>query len=454
MVTGGPGYCGRHIVAALATRGERVVSYNRDYAESADEQVTFVQGELYDLPRLLHTIETHGVARIVHTVAMSHPDLSIEFPIATFQANVGCVSTRTDEGSTPRAETPSQSSPLGCRRRRPQANWSRGQMRRIRAIQFVAVVVAASCLAIASAAAARAAHFSVSTRRALTSIAVSGMGAGAMPGLEVGVWVPGEGSFVRAFGTGDLATRSPLQLGDHFRIANISKSFTATAILRLVDQHRFSLGAHLSDFIRGIQHGNQITVAQLLDMTSGIYDYVSDSALLHAYARNPRRPFSLHDVVSIIKHNKPMFAPGAKAVYDNSNYYLLGAIAQNVTHEPLGKVIQTEILRRLRLRHTSYPTSAAMPAPFSHGYLDQPDFPPRDVTASNPVCRPGASPPRRPSARRPARSGAKVGSPSDSTRFGPVGNVLPVYGKSDRRPPSGSICSCPATGPRSRPAPT
>ncbi len=88
MVTGGLGYCGRHIVAALAARGDRVVSYNRDYAESVDEQVTFVQGELYDIPRLLDTIETHGVARIVHTAAMSHPDLSIEFPVATFQANV------------------------------------------------------------------------------------------------------------------------------------------------------------------------------------------------------------------------------------------------------------------------------------------------------------------------------------------------------------------------------
>jgi nucleoside-diphosphate-sugar epimerase len=88
MVTGGLGYCGRHIVAALAARGEPVISYNRDYAESADERVTFVQGELYDIPRLLHTIETHGVRRIVHTAAMSHPDLSIEFPVATFQANV------------------------------------------------------------------------------------------------------------------------------------------------------------------------------------------------------------------------------------------------------------------------------------------------------------------------------------------------------------------------------
>jgi nucleoside-diphosphate-sugar epimerase len=88
MVTGGLGYCGRHIVRALADRGERVVSYNRDYYEAPDGAVTLIQGELYDLPRMLKAIEDHGVNRIVHTAAMSHPDLSVEFPIATFHANV------------------------------------------------------------------------------------------------------------------------------------------------------------------------------------------------------------------------------------------------------------------------------------------------------------------------------------------------------------------------------
>jgi len=88
MVTGGLGYCGRHIVRALADRGECVVSYNRDFSESADDLVVAVQGELYDVPRLLDTLRRHEVSRIVHTAAMSHPDLSVEFPIATFHANV------------------------------------------------------------------------------------------------------------------------------------------------------------------------------------------------------------------------------------------------------------------------------------------------------------------------------------------------------------------------------
>ena len=88
MVTGGLGYVGRHLVARLAERGETVVSYNRDYAEGTEENVVYVQGELYDLPRFVDTLCRHDVGRIVHTAAMSHPDLSVDLPITTFTANV------------------------------------------------------------------------------------------------------------------------------------------------------------------------------------------------------------------------------------------------------------------------------------------------------------------------------------------------------------------------------
>jgi UDP-glucose 4-epimerase len=75
-------------VARLAEHGEQVISYNRDFAVSERAGVTCVQGELYDLPRLVRTLQEHDVDRIVHTAAMSHPELSVELPITTITANV------------------------------------------------------------------------------------------------------------------------------------------------------------------------------------------------------------------------------------------------------------------------------------------------------------------------------------------------------------------------------
>jgi nucleoside-diphosphate-sugar epimerase len=88
LVTGGLGYVGRHIVAALDEAGRRTVSYNRDYSEMATANVISVQGELFDIPRLVSVMRERGVTRVIHTAAMSHPDLSIELPLTTVAANI------------------------------------------------------------------------------------------------------------------------------------------------------------------------------------------------------------------------------------------------------------------------------------------------------------------------------------------------------------------------------
>jgi D-alanyl-D-alanine carboxypeptidase len=268
-------------------------------------------------------------------------------------------------------------------------------MPRIRISALASTLIAASLAIVgpggaAGAATARTPQFSAQTQRTLNDIVVSGMGAASLPGLVVGVWVPGRGSFVRALGTSNLATGAPIGLNDHFRIASITKSFVATTVLRLVDQRRLSLNDKLSRYVRGIPNGDRITIAHLLNMTSGIYDYVADPALLRTYNSNPLLPFNLRRLVAIVRRNKPLFAPGAAAVYDNSNYYLLGVIAERAAGKPLPTLIKTEILDRLGMTHTSFPTTSALPSPFSHGYLAQPNFPPRDVTGSNPAFAGGA----------------------------------------------------------------
>jgi UDP-glucose 4-epimerase len=87
LVTGGLGFTGRHIIDRLIGAGYRVVSYNRDFATGGDA-VIFAQGELFDVSRLTRVMRDNGVSAVVHTAALSHPTLSIDFPVATFAANV------------------------------------------------------------------------------------------------------------------------------------------------------------------------------------------------------------------------------------------------------------------------------------------------------------------------------------------------------------------------------
>ncbi|HEX6013066.1 MAG TPA: NAD(P)-dependent oxidoreductase [Geminicoccaceae bacterium] len=88
LVTGGLGFTGRHIIQRLTSAGYHAVSYNRDFATSDDDAVTFAQGELFDVSRLTRVLRENGVSAVVHTAALSHPTLSLDFPVATFVANV------------------------------------------------------------------------------------------------------------------------------------------------------------------------------------------------------------------------------------------------------------------------------------------------------------------------------------------------------------------------------
>ncbi len=271
-------------------------------------------------------------------------------------------------------------------------------MQMLRRIVVIASVVVTACVAVgpsisvpAVAAAASAKKFDPTTIRAIDAIVNATKNGGGVPGMVVGIWDPKRGTLIKGYGTGDLTDpKATIAIDDHVRIASVTKSFTATAILQLVAANKLSLDAHLSEFVPDIANGDAITVRQLLDMTAGVFSYTEDETFVTDYFANPQLPFTAQDALTIVRAHEPDFAPGTSTHYSDSNYVLLELIAEKVTGEPLGDTIQSEILDKVGLDATSYPTTSAMPDPFSHGYLAQPFGGPRDVTLGNPGVAGGA----------------------------------------------------------------
>ncbi len=189
-------------------------------------------------------------------------------------------------------------------------------------------------------------------------------------------------------GVADLSTSQPFTATDFVRIASITKTFTATAVLRLVDRGGIALTDVLEKYVPGVINGTTATIADLLAMTSGIPDFTADAGFVKRFAADPTMPWTDRDTLAVIAEaGKPDFAPGEKVVYCDSNYALLGMVLAKVTGKAAGEVITSEVVQPLGLRSTTYPTTAAVPSPHPQGYVP-------DVSGPNGVFDNKARPPR------------------------------------------------------------
>jgi D-alanyl-D-alanine carboxypeptidase len=222
--------------------------------------------------------------------------------------------------------------------------------------------------------------------QAFTSVVRKEMAKERIPGVSVGVWVPGRGSWVRSFGVANRSTRARMRSDLHVRIASITKTFVATAVLQLVDRGRLRLEDRLDKFVKGIPNGDEITIREVLGMTAGIYDYTMDDGFTRRFDRNRLASWSPKQAIAIVKKHGPDFSPGERVSYSDSNYILLGLIIEKLTRRPVEKVIKTQILDRLGMKQTSFPTTPRIPRPFARGYFagHNGKGPLRDFTAINP----------------------------------------------------------------------
>src|SRR6266446_522482 len=140
--------------------------------------------------------------------------------------------------------------------------------------------------------------------------------------------------YKKGFGLANMEWNIPNTPGTKFRLGSITKQFTATLILQLVEQGKIKLDGKLSDYLPDYRKdtGAKVTIHNLLSHTSGVPSYTSLPGFFTNVSRNP---FAVDDFIKKYASGDLEFEPGTKFVYSNSGYFLLGAIIEKVTGKRL-----------------------------------------------------------------------------------------------------------------------
>ncbi len=172
------------------------------------------------------------------------------------------------------------------------------------------------------------------------------------PGCAILVAKKGQVIYKKAFGSAQLELNVPIQADMVFKIASVTKQFTAVAVLQLVEQGKIALQDSLQKFIPDFPlKGHTITIEHLLTHTSGIRDYMQ----IDFRGTNMERwDYAPRQLIDSFKNYALAFEPGTKYSYSNSGYYLLGYIIEKVSGKPYQRYIQDNLLTPLGLNHSYF----------------------------------------------------------------------------------------------------
>jgi D-alanyl-D-alanine carboxypeptidase len=181
-------------------------------------------------------------------------------------------------------------------------------------------------------------------------------------------------------GVAQLGSDTPVDWDSRFRIGSTTKTFVATVILQLVGEGRLTLDDTVERWLPGLvqgrgNNGANITVRNLLQHTSGVYDYTEDESFFstlitpEAFAQHRFDTYTPLQLVAVAMRHAPNFAPGARWEYSNTNFILAGLVIAAVTGEAWDAQVRKRIITPLGLTATTEPgTDPTMPAPSPRGY--------------------------------------------------------------------------------------
>jgi D-alanyl-D-alanine carboxypeptidase len=186
-----------------------------------------------------------------------------------------------------------------------------------------------------------------------------------IPGASVAVVRDSEVVLARGYGMANVEQGTPATENTVYQLASVTKQFTATAIMMLVEDGRLSLDSRLTDILDGVPQGwSDVTVRHLLNHTSGIKSYTS----VPGFADDRDRHFAHEEVIALVADSPREFAAGQGWNYNNTGYFLLGMIIQNVSGIDYDSFLQKRIFGPLGMTSTRLNDSAAIIPGLAQGY--------------------------------------------------------------------------------------
>jgi len=167
---------------------------------------------------------------------------------------------------------------------------------------------------------------------------------------NISIFKNGKEIYNRSIGYADYEKKQVINAETKFRIGSISKTFTATIIMQMVDEGKLKLDQTIDKYFKDFPLSDQITIEQLLRHRSGIHNFTDDKAYLD-YMTKPK---TSSEMVEIINKGGSDFKPGTKTKYSNSNFILLSIIAEKTDKKTYAEILKNRITTPMKLKNTSY----------------------------------------------------------------------------------------------------
>lgn len=176
----------------------------------------------------------------------------------------------------------------------------------------------------------------------------------------------GQVIFQKGYGLANMEWNIPNTPDTKFRMGSMTKQFTATLILQLVEQGKLDLKAPITRYLPDYptHSGDRITIHHLLNHTSGIPGYTE----IPAWASKMREPYPPAKFVELFSKMELFFDPGTRFSYSNSGYFLLGVILEKVAGQPYEKLLRERIFVPVGMNDTGYDSTRPLLTKRASGY--------------------------------------------------------------------------------------